>query len=243
MTKGSGLLLSFTSAIFLLSAAAALAGAADDGVFRPTPLTGPEALIAYLTPAALGYLLGSIPFGLILTQLAGLGDIRSIGSGNIGATNVLRTGNKGLAAATLLLDAAKGTVAVLAGHAIGAHFGIAIMASLIAGLAAFLGHIFPVWLGFKGGKGVATYIGVLLGAAWPGALAFCAVWLATAFSFRYSSLAALVASLAVPVILLALGDTPAALLSLVLSALLIWKHWPNIDRLRKGEEPKIGAKA
>lgn len=241
MTKGSGFLL--TSGIFLIAATAAVAGAVDDSVFRPEPLTGLKALAAYLTPAALGYLLGSIPFGLLLTKLAGLGDIRSIGSGNIGATNVLRTGHKGLAAATLLLDAAKGTAAVLAGHAVGAHFGIAIVASLIAGLAAFLGHIFPVWLGFKGGKGVATYIGVLLGAAWPGALAFCAVWLATALSFRYSSLAALVAGLAVPVILLALGYTPEALLALVLTTLLIWKHWSNIDRLRKGEEPKIGAKA
>jgi glycerol-3-phosphate acyltransferase PlsY len=242
MIKGSGFLL--TSGLLLLVAPAALAGGiADDGLIRPAPLSGLEALAAYLTPAVVGYLLGSIPFGLLFTRLAGLGDIRTIGSGNIGATNVLRTGNKGLAAATLLLDAAKGTAAVLAGHAIGAHFGLAIVGSLIAGLAAFLGHIFPVWLGFKGGKGVATYIGVLAGAAWPGALAFCAVWLAAAITFRYSSLSALIASLAAPVVLFALGYTPEALLSLLLSALLVWKHAGNIERLRRGEEPKIGAKA
>jgi len=143
---------------------------------------------------AFGYLLGSIPFGLILTQAAGLGDVRSIGSGNIGATNVLRTGNKPLAAATLVLDALKGTAAVLLGHYFGGMYGIAILAGLLAGLGAFLGHVFPVWLGFKGGKGVATYIGVLIGAAWPGAVVFCGVWLALAAVTRYSSLSALVAS-------------------------------------------------
>jgi glycerol-3-phosphate acyltransferase PlsY len=240
MIKARFLLLAF--ALPVASASAVLAGG-PDGLLRPMPLSGLEELAAYLLPAVAGYLLGSIPFGLLLTRLAGLGDIRSIGSGNIGATNVLRTGNKGLAALTLLLDALKGTLAVLAGHAIGAHFGMAIVGSLIGGLAAFLGHIFPVWLGFKGGKGVATYIGILAGLAWPGALAFCAVWLATAFSFRYSSLAALVASVAAPVVLLALGYTPEALLAAVLTGLLIWKHAANIDRLRKGEEPRIGAKA
>lgn len=241
MLKGNGVLL--TSAFLLAAAPAALAGATPDGAaLAPAPLSNSETLAATLGPALVGYLLGAIPFGLLLTRLAGLGDIRAIGSGNIGATNVLRTGHKGLAALTLLLDALKGTLAVLAGHAIGAHFGMAILGGLIAGLAAFVGHIFPVWLGFRGGKGVATYIGVLGGLAWPGALAFCAVWLATALSFRYSSLAALVASLAAPIVLLALGFRPEALLALVLSALLIWKHAANIDRLMKGQEPKIGAK-
>ena len=143
-----------------------------------------------LAAFACGYLLGSIPFGLILTKLAGLGDVREIGSGNIGATNVLRAGSKPLAAATLLLDAAKGTAAVL----LAAHWGET--AAILAGLGAFLGHLFPVWLGFRGGKGVATFIGVLLGLYWPAAVAFCAVWLITAFATRYSSLAALVASAA-----------------------------------------------
>ena len=141
-----------------------------------------------------GYLLGSIPFGLILTKAAGLGDVRNIGSGNIGATNVLRTGHKGLAVLTLLLDALKGTAAVLVGHWIGAQGGEAIMASLLAGLAAFVGHVFPAWLGFRGGKGVATYIGVLLGVDWRAALAFCAVWLGVALATRYSSLSALIAT-------------------------------------------------
>ncbi|TIS00769.1 MAG: glycerol-3-phosphate 1-O-acyltransferase PlsY, partial [Mesorhizobium sp.] len=142
-----------------------------------------------------GYLLGSIPFGLLITRAAGLGDVRQIGSGNIGATNVLRTGNKGLAAATLLLDALKGTAAVLiAGH-FSPDFG------LLAGFGALLGHLFPVWLGFKGGKGVATYLGVLLGLAWQGMVVFAVVWLAMAFLFRYSSLAALAATVVVPIAL------------------------------------------
>jgi len=215
----------------------------DTAVFVPEPLSTFDALAARLLPALSGYLIGSIPFGLLLTRFAGLGDIRSIGSGNIGATNVLRTGNKGLAALTLLLDALKGTVAVLAGHAIGAKFGLAIEASLLAGLAAFLGHIFPVWLGFKGGKGVATYIGVVGGLAWQGALIFCGVWLATAIVTRYSSASALAASVATPAALLGLGYVPEALLALIMSALLLWKHEPNIRRLIKGEEPRIGAKA
>ena len=192
---------------------------------------------------ALGYLLGAIPFGLILTRAAGLGDVRAIGSGNIGATNVLRTGNKGLAALTLLLDAAKGTIAVLVGYQLGALGGVAILASLLAGLGAFLGHIFPVWLGFKGGKGVATYIGVLIGLDWRIAIAFCAVWLAVAVFTRYSSLSALIAALLAPVGLWAIGDTPTAMLTVILSALLIYKHRANIRRLAAGEEPKIGAKA
>src|SRR6185436_11932957 len=148
-----------------------------------------------LIAIAIGYLLGSIPFGYLLTRAAGLGDVRNVGSGNIGATNVLRTGHKGLAALTLLLDALKGTAAVLIGHWIGAHGGVAILASLLAGLAAFLGHVFPVWLSFRGGKGVATYIGVLLGIDWRAAVAFCAIWLLVALLTRYSSLSALAAAL------------------------------------------------
>jgi len=185
----------------------------------------------------LGYLLGSIPFGLILTRFAGLGDIRSIGSGNIGATNVLRTGNKKLAAATLIGDALKGTVAVLlAGHFWGPE------AAILAGLGAFLGHIFSVWLRFKGGKGVATYLGVLIGLAWPMALLFAAVWIAVAYIARYSSLAALVASVLVPIVLLATGDIPKGALFAVLAVILILKHSTNIRRLLGGTESRIGQK-
>ncbi len=203
------------------------------------PLFSFPALVAL----AIGYLLGSIPFGLILTRAAGLGDVRAIGSGNIGATNVLRTGNKKLAAATLVLDALKGTAAVLIGHYFGAQHGIAILAGLLAGLGAFLGHIFPVWLGFKGGKGVATYIGVLIGAAWPAALVFCGVWLALAAVTRYSSLSALVASVVAPIYLLITGRVPEAVLGAVMTPILLWKHSTNIKRLLAGEEPRIGAKA
>ena len=191
----------------------------------------------------LGYLLGSIPFGLILTRAAGLGDVRDIGSGNIGATNVLRTGNKGIAALTLLLDLLKGTAAVLIGHAIGALGGVAILASLVAGLAAFIGHTYPVWLGFKGGKGVATYIGILLGLNWPGALAFCSVWLLVAILSRYSSLSAIVAAVVTPIWLLTVGDYATAILAALLSVLLIYKHRANIHRLVAGEEPRIGTHA
>jgi acyl phosphate:glycerol-3-phosphate acyltransferase len=191
-----------------------------------------------------GYLLGSIPFGLVLTRAAGLGDVRNIGSGNIGATNVLRTGNKGLAAATLLLDGLKGTAAVLLAHELGGTYGgIAILASLLAGLGAFLGHLFPVWLGFKGGKGVATYIGVLFGLTWKFGLLFCAVWLAMAALFRYSSLAALVASALIPIVLLVSGSRDLALLFALMTLLLFWKHRENIARLMNGTESKIGAKS
>jgi len=183
-----------------------------------------------------GYLLGSIPFGLLLTRAAGLGDVRKIGSGNIGATNVLRTGNKGLAAATLLLDALKGTAAVL----IAGHF--APETAVWAGLGAFLGHLFPVWLGFKGGKGVATYLGVLIGLAWQVALIFAAVWLAMAFLFRYSSLAALTAAVAVPIALYFLSTPAIAGLFAVMSLIVIVKHRANILRLTAGTEGKIGAK-
>ncbi|MHA1573282.1 MAG: glycerol-3-phosphate 1-O-acyltransferase PlsY [Alphaproteobacteria bacterium] len=191
----------------------------------------------------LGYLLGSIPFGLVLTRAAGLGDVRDIGSGNIGATNVLRTGNKGIAALTLLLDLLKGTAAVLIGHAIGALGGVAILASLVAGFAAFIGHTYPVWLGFKGGKGVATYIGILLGLNWPGALAFCSIWLFVAILSRYSSLSAIVAAVVTPIWLLTVGDFATAILAALLSVLLIYKHRANIHRLVAGEEPRIGAHA
>lgn len=185
----------------------------------------------------MGYLFGSIPFGLILTKFAGTEDIRSIGSGNIGATNVLRTGRKGLAAATLLLDALKGTVAVL----IGARFGE--YAAIIAGLGAFLGHLYPIWLKGKGGKGVATFLGIALGLAWPGALVFALVWLGVAFTTKYSSAAALAASLSVPVALFAMGRVAPAELFAALAVLLWFKHWPNISRLMDGTEGKIGEKS
>ncbi|KMO44774.1 glycerol-3-phosphate acyltransferase [Methylobacterium tarhaniae] len=185
----------------------------------------------------IGYLFGAIPFGLILTRLAGLGDVRAIGSGNIGATNVLRTGRKGLAAATLLGDALKGTAAVL----IASRFG-GPEAALAAGLGAFLGHLFPVWLGFKGGKGVATFIGVLLGLFPLGVLVFAVVWLGLAALLRYSSASALAASAATPAALWAFGQGRLAVLFCVLALLLWWKHAPNIRRLAAGTEGRIGQK-
>jgi len=183
-----------------------------------------------------GYLLGSIPFGLILTSAAGLGDVRTIGSGNIGATNVLRTGNKKLAAATLLGDLLKGTAAVLlARYLLDDH------AALLAGVGAFLGHLFPVWLNFKGGKGVATYIGVLLAIEWKAALAFGGIWLVIAGILRYSSLAALLACLATPPLLI-LFEKPEAAFAFAALTILVWvKHRANIARLLGGTEPKIGA--
>ena len=193
--------------------------------------------IVFLPPFAallLGYLLGSIPFGLILTRLAGLGDIRKVGSGNIGATNVLRTGNKGLAAATLFGDALKGTAAVLLGAAFDSN------TALLAAFGAFVGHLFPVWLRFKGGKGVATFLGCLLGLKAPAALAFAGIWLAAAYLTRYSSAAALTASAATPAALWLLGEGRMAALFLVLAALLWWKHRENIRRLVAGSEAKIG---
>jgi glycerol-3-phosphate acyltransferase PlsY len=183
-----------------------------------------------------GYILGSIPFGLILTRFAGLGDVRSIGSGNIGATNVLRTGNKKLAAATLLLDAFKGTVAVLIALRFGEY------AAIAAGFGAFIGHLFPVWIGFKGGKGVATYLGILLGLAWPGALVFIAAWIITALLTRYSSLSALVATLIVPIALYVRGDLAIAALFAVMTIIIFIKHHANISRLLSGTESKIGKK-
>ncbi len=211
-----------------------------------------------------GYLLGSIPFGLLLTRAAGLGDVRKIGSGNIGATNVLRTGNKGLAVATLLLDALKATAAAVlaslaapvmtqwafAGTQLSTAFlTVAGAIPIMAGAGAFLGHIFPVWLGFKGGKGVATFIGTLLGVAWPLALVFCGIWLLTAFLSKLSSLAALVATLVVTAVVtlggnrIGLpGEVMVALRPVVaaMSILLIVKHRSNIQRLLAGEEPRIG---
>lgn len=186
----------------------------------------------------LGYLLGSIPFGLLLTHAAGLGDIRAIGSGNIGATNVLRTGRKGLAAATLLLDAIKGAAAVLIAAAIAGHD-----AALWAGLGAVLGHLFPVWLWFKGGKGVATSYGVLIAAAWPVGLAAGAVWLIVAALARRSSLAALTSFAAAPVLAVFLADWDVVKLALAIAVLVFVRHRANISRLLAGTEPRIGSKA
>ena len=190
----------------------------------------------YLLAAAAGYLLGSIPFGLVLTCAAGLGDIRRLGSGNIGATNVLRTGSKALAAATLLLDGGKGAVAAIALAPWDAGLG------LIAGFAAVIGHNFPVWLRFRGGKGVATTLGVLLAVAWPVGLLACLTWLAVAAVFRYSSLAALVAIMAAPFTMQWLADGPRTTLAATLALLAIVRHQANVWRLLKGEESKIGAK-
>ena len=193
--------------------------------------------VALLVAFIIGYLFGSIPFGLILTKLAGTQDLRSIGSGNIGATNVLRTGNKGLAAATLLGDMLKGTAAVIiAGSLWGPN------AAMLAGLGAFLGHLFPIWLQFRGGKGVATYIGVLLGLFWPAAAMFGAIWIATAFTSRYSSLSALVASFVTPIFLWFFGHPALSSLFAVLTLLLFWTHRENIKRLQTGTEGKIGQK-
>jgi len=184
-----------------------------------------------------GYLLGSIPFGVVLTKLAGTGDLRSIGSGNIGATNVLRTGRKDLAIATLLLDAVKGTVAVL----IALQFSREL--AILAGLGAFVGHLHPVWLKFKGGKGVATFLGLVVALHWPSALVFIVAWLATAYLTRYSSAGALVASLAVPVSMMVFGLQGEAELFVALAILLWFRHAENIQRLLNGTEGKIGQKA
>ena len=224
-------------------------------------------IVNYVIAAVVGYLLGSVPFGLLITRSAGLGDIRKIGSGNIGATNVLRTGNKGLAAGTLVLDALKATLAVVlasfvapaiagwaqGGQSISSGFiTLANAVPVVAGAGAFLGHIFPVWLGFKGGKGVATYIGMLIGVAWPLALIFCGTWLLVAVLTRMSSLAALIATLAVTAIATLGGDRiglpPEVMLALkpvlaAMSILLIVQHRGNIERLLAGHEAKIGQKS
>ena len=189
-----------------------------------------ETLLALL----FGYLLGSIPFGLVITKAAGTQDIRTIGSRNIGATNVLRTGRKDLAAATVLCDALKGTVAILLASRWGEG------PAMAAALGAFAGHIFPVWLNFKGGKGVATYLGCLLGLYWPAGIFFALVWLAVAKVTRYSSLAALVASALAPFAFFATGQGPQGLLAVVLAAMIFFTHRANIARLRAGSESRIG---
>ncbi|MBI1986048.1 MAG: glycerol-3-phosphate 1-O-acyltransferase PlsY [Rhodospirillales bacterium] len=200
-----------------------------------------EGPLALMIAAAGGYLLGSIPFGLLLTRLAGLGDIRAIGSGNIGATNVLRTGNRWLAALTLLLDIGKGWAAVAV---VGREWGFLgpLDAGLIAGMAAVVGHNFPVWLKFNGGKGVATALGVLFGALAPVGAAACAVWLLVAGTLRYSSLASMAALAAAPFVAYWLGATPVAMAAAALALLVIARHHANIERLFKGAEPKIGAR-
>ncbi|MFC3181760.1 glycerol-3-phosphate 1-O-acyltransferase PlsY [Cypionkella sinensis] len=187
--------------------------------------------------AVLAYLLGSVPFGVVITRAMGLGDLRSIGSGNIGATNVLRTGNKGAALATLILDAAKGGIAVLI-----ARYAVGEDAAQLAAAAAFLGHLFPVWLGFKGGKGVATFLGTLLALAWPVGLAACATWAVSAAIWRISSLAALMAAALSGLWCFVLNEGHMLLLVLILTVLIYIKHWPNLQRLKAGTEPKIGAK-
>lgn len=198
----------------------------------------PSSLPALLIAFGLGYVLGSVPFGLLLTRLAGLGDVRQIGSGNIGATNVLRTGRRGLAAATLLLDAAKGAAAVFI-----VNYCFGPTAAAIAGFGALLGHIFPVWLKFKGGKGVATFLGVLIAMAWEVAAIFAIVWLAVAAITRISSLSAIIATVAVPIGAWILGYDQVAVVSALMAVIILIKHRGNIRRLLAGEEPRIGAKA
>lgn len=184
-----------------------------------------------------GYFFGSVPFGLVITRLAGLGDLRQIGSGNIGATNVLRTGRKDLAAATLILDSGKAGIAALVFT-----FLVSTPAGLVAAGAAFLGHCFPIWLKFKGGKGVATFLGALLAVAWPIGLMACATWLGTALLFRISSLSALVGAALTPVWAYAFGREDVAILALLLAVLIFWLHRANIDRILNGTEPRIGTK-
>ena len=200
----------------------------------PEILSSPVVLIL---AGIFGYLLGSIPFGVVITRALGLGDLRTIGSGNIGATNVLRTGNKGAALATLLLDAAKGGVAVLIARAL-----VGEDAAQVAGGMAFLGHLFPVWLRFKGGKGVATFLGTLLALAWPVGLAACATWLAAALVTRISSLSALVAAAFSGLWCMIFDRGDVMILTFALMVLVYIKHWPNLQRIKAGTEPKIGAK-
>ena len=191
-------------------------------------------LTLLLVAGAMGYLLGSVPFGLLLTRLFGLGDIRQIGSGNIGATNVLRTGRKGIAAATLLLDAAKGTLAMLVARSLGGD-----SAAAVAGAAAFLGHVAPVWLNFRGGKGVATFLGVLVGLCWPAGLTFAAAWLAMAAAFRISSLSALTAAVLAGAVAAILAPAPVAMAVAVMAGAIFFTHRANIERLWRGTEPRI----
>ncbi|MBR9837396.1 MAG: glycerol-3-phosphate 1-O-acyltransferase PlsY [Rhodobacteraceae bacterium] len=200
----------------------------------PEITTAPLLLVLW---AAIGYLLGSIPFGMILTRAMKLGDLRSIGSGNIGATNVLRTGNKAAAAGTLILDGGKGAVAVLLARWLGAED-----AAQLAGFTAFLGHCYPVWLGFRGGKGVATFLGLVLALSWPVGLLSCATWLAAAALSRISSVGALVAALMSTAWMLLLREYEFTGLTLALTVLIFWRHRSNLERLREGTEPKIGKK-
>ncbi|MDO6521681.1 glycerol-3-phosphate 1-O-acyltransferase PlsY [Shimia thalassica] len=188
--------------------------------------------------AALGYLLGSIPFGMVITKILGLGNLRDIGSGNIGATNVLRTGSKTAAAATLILDGGKGAVAVLIARAVAGED-----AAQIAGFMAFLGHCYPVWLGFKGGKGVATFLGLILALAWPVGIACCLTWLVTAAISRISSLSALVAASSATFWMLILGYGSSFIMGIAITVLVFWRHRENIMRIRAGTEPKIGQKS
>lgn len=199
-------------------------------------MAGEAVLIGWPAAVSLigGYLLGAIPFGLLLTRLAGLGDIRAVGSGNIGATNVLRTGNKPLAAATLLLDGGKGAAAVLIAGSVAPLYG------LLAGGAAFLGHLYPVWLRFAGGKGVATFLGIMLAAAWPVGLACCATWLVVAVVARLSSLSALTAAALCPVYAYVLVGPGVTALAVGLAVFIFIRHKANIGRLLRGEEPRIG---
>lgn len=187
--------------------------------------------------AVFGYLLGSVPFGIVITRALGLGDLRKIGSGNIGATNVLRTGHKGAALATLLLDSGKGAIAVLLARWLGGE-----TAAVMAGAGALLGHCFPVWLGFRGGKGVATFLGTLIALYWPLGLAACAIWLLVALVTRISSLSALVAVGTSPLVALLMGKGQIAAAALFMAALIFWRHKENISRLLAGTEPKIGRK-
>ncbi len=201
----------------------------------PEIVTSPLLLIL---AGVLGYLLGAVPFGIVITRALGLGDLRAIGSGNIGATNVLRTGHKGAALATLILDAAKGAIAVLI-----ARFALGEDAAQVAGGMAFLGHLFPVWLGFKGGKGVATFLGTLLALAWPVGLAACATWAVAAFLTRISSASALVAAATSGLWCFVFDRGDALFLSFALMLLVYIRHWPNLQRIKAGTEPKIGRKA
>jgi len=192
--------------------------------------------------AVAGYLLGSVPFGLVLTRMAGLGDIRAIGSGNIGATNVLRTGRKDLALATLVLDSAKGAIAALGAQALAGWSGVDPWVPVVAGVAAVVGHNYPIWLRFKGGKGVATTLGVLLATAWPVGLAACLTWLLMAVVFRYSSLAALTALTLAPGFAFAMAGWPHMVGFALLALLAWWRHRENVARLRTGTESRIGKK-
>jgi glycerol-3-phosphate acyltransferase PlsY len=196
--------------------------------------------ILWLGPTAailIGYLLGSIPFGVLLTRMAGAGDLRQIGSGNIGATNVLRTGRKGLAAATLVLDLAKGAAAVLIANALFPGTG------MLAGIGAFIGHCYPVWLKFRGGKGVATLMGIVVALHWPSGLVYAGVWLGLLAALRISSLAGISAAVSAPVSAAFFGRIDLVLMLLGLALIVLWKHRENIDRLLSGTEPRIGKKS